>query len=389
MFAPRLRSSIGSAADVELQGEFVGILAACTRRLGPNVEEFANDLMSVYNDLLASRPGVSSIYQEVFMAVGALADSISNFDLYYISNFFQILEDGLNHYIDVDLCNMAIQLTSSLCFSLHEKFVPYCHTIMKIFQDLLNASDLPSSLAPTIINAFSDIAYVMEAEFVRYLDPIMEILQRYSGKAAPNTERIIHREEIEQVQQWRSSLMVVYSLTLQTCCGKQNSNALQPYFPSMFRILSYVNDDKRREDTVNRYACGLIYDIIACFPQKANELKSCEFFLNYCLNSASSEPRTMDAAQTALDKLSQYYMMSGNVITNLAEIEAIRIVENRRKSRAQAKICENQTPNDPLLLESPESVLSPTPKRRRRPPKNRGSLPILVTPVVPSPQDSE
>ena len=78
------------------------------------------------------------------------------------------------------------------------------------------------------------------------------------------------------------------------------------------------------------------------------------------------------------------YNISGKVITNLAEIEAIRIVENKKKIRAQAKMRENQTPNGPLLLENPESVLPPTPKRRGRPPKSQTSLPTLAVPVVPS-----
>jgi hypothetical protein len=75
------------------------------------------------------------------------------------------------------------------------------------------------------------------------------------------------------------------------------------------------------------------------------------------------------------------YNISGKVITNLAEIESIRAVENKKKSRVQAKMSENQTPSDSSLMENPESALPALPKRRGRPPKNKSPTTLIAAPV--------
>jgi hypothetical protein len=67
------------------------------------------------------------------------------------------------------------------------------------------------------------------------------------------------------------------------------------------------------------------------------------------------------------------YHMSGKVITNLAELEAIRLVESRKNARVQAKYSEKQVPRDSALMNDPESSLPSLPKRRGRPPKSKRS----------------
>jgi hypothetical protein len=47
------------------------------------------------------------------------------------------------------------------------------------------------------------------------------------------------------------------------------------------------------------------------------------------------------------------YIMSGKVITNLAEIEAIRTIETKTAQRKRAKLSSQSTPDDPLALNSP------------------------------------
>lgn len=63
------------------------------------------------------------------------------------------------------------------------------------------------------------------------------------------------------------------------------------------------------------------------------------------------------------------YNMSGKVITNLAELEAIRSVEARKAHRKMAKFGPHSTPNDPLLHTNPLSALPTVTNRRGRPRK--------------------
>ena len=76
------------------------------------------------------------------------------------------------------------------------------------------------------------------------------------------------------------------------------------------------------------------------------------------------------------------HTISGKVITNLAEIESIRAIEEKKMRRTQAKTSHNQTPSDPVLIENPESALSPAPKRRGRPRKNVPREPVKNAPAT-------
>jgi len=301
-FAPRLRESLGGVADAELQGELCGITAACTRRLGEAIGENADNLMELYISLLEARNGVSSIFQEVFMAASAISDVVGAAFIKYMDAFGQYLLIGLNQWQDAELCSQSIQLVSALCFSLGPDFAPYCADIIKIFLQHLDQPDLPEELGPIIVNAFSDIAFVLEGEFATYLTPIMDVLLRFQPYACKRTETEIEWEKIEKINHWRSAILVVYTLILQSC-GADHAAAIQPHVSSMTRLLSYIADDRRREDIVNRYACGLIYDIAATYPNRVDSLHRYDPFLEYCRQSSQSEVRTRDAAQNAIDKL--------------------------------------------------------------------------------------
>jgi hypothetical protein len=64
------------------------------------------------------------------------------------------------------------------------------------------------------------------------------------------------------------------------------------------------------------------------------------------------------------------YSISGKVITNLAEIESIRAIEEKKIRRTPTKLSHEQTPSDPTVIEDPEFALLSAPKRRGRPRKN-------------------
>jgi hypothetical protein len=65
------------------------------------------------------------------------------------------------------------------------------------------------------------------------------------------------------------------------------------------------------------------------------------------------------------------YNMSGKVITNLAEIEAIRRVESKKEQRKSAKLSQKSTPKCDSSISDPLNMLPSLPKRRGRPPKVR------------------
>lgn len=305
IFAPRLQSTIGSAIDSGLQGELVGITCSCVHRLGPGgvTETLADTLMDVYVELLRTRNGVSGIFIEVFMAAGAVCNAVGEGFNRYMGTLADYLLAGLEQWHDAELCSQALALTSAICYALKTDFAPYCDKLVGLFIEHLNrGNELPESLGPLIVNNFADIAFALQGGYMNYLPSVMDNLQRYHVAACKCTDEMTEWPQIELTNQWRAALLSNFSIVLQSCCP-DNSQTIRPYVNSMTRLLTFIAKDRRREDDVNRLACGLIYDIMAEFPELKTTLQNYDPFLQYCLSSSQSDDLTREAAQNAIDRI--------------------------------------------------------------------------------------
>lgn len=306
LFAPRLQQTIGGTIDSTLQGELVGITSACMRRLGTEQvsETLADTLMQVYLDLLSSRAGVANIYIEVFMAAGALCHAVGPAFTRYMADLAPYLLIGLEQWQEDELCSQALALCSAICYSLTAELGPYVEKLVSLFGEHLRNPDLSPVLGPLIVNTFADIAHALQGGFMTYLPTVMDILQRFQADACKNTDEMSVWSDIAQTNSWRMALLSNFSIILQSC-GEDHINALRPYLNSMTRLLTYISNDRRREDDVNRLTCGLIIDVATYFPDHKSALMTYGPFLEYCRNSSLSEDRTRDFAEAAIDVLNQ------------------------------------------------------------------------------------
>jgi len=304
-FVPRLRGTLGTGVDPDLQGELVGIIAACIRRLGEQAVDHADEYMQLFLDLLAERNGVSSIYQDVFIAAGEISTAVGEHFLVYMGAFGEFLNIGLQQYLDVDLCKQTLNMVSALCFSLGPAFAPYCPSVIKIMKEHFERVDLPlPELGPVMLSTYSDIVYVLGDSFAEYLGLVLGLLEQFMPHALTRTDGLDNWETIDEVNQWRSSMLQLYIQIIQNCAA-DHSAAIQAHLNAATRLLTCISEDTTREDDTNRYACGLIYDIASNFPNRVPQLKRYEPFLDYCKFAQSSDERTVDAAENAIDRLNR------------------------------------------------------------------------------------
>jgi len=304
-FVPRLRGTLGTGVSADLQGELVGIISACILRLGEQAAENADDYMRLFLDLLQERNGVSSIYQDVFIAAGNVSTAVGEHFLVYMNEFGEFLNIGLQQYLDVDLCTQSINVVSALCFSLGEKFAPYCPSVIKIMKEHFDRPDLPVNiLGPVMISAYSDIVYVLGPAFSEYLGVVLGLLDNFMVNATTRTDSLETLQEIDETNAWRTSMLQLYIQIIQYC-AVEHSTSIQSHLTSATRLLTAISEDSTREDETNRYACGLIYDLASNFPNRIPQLKRYENFLNYCKHAQSSDERTVDAAVNAIDRLNR------------------------------------------------------------------------------------
>jgi importin subunit beta-1 len=301
-FLPRLRNSAGS--NPELECELVGITAACIRRLGPMIGDAVPELMRLYLDLLTHYNGHSSMFQDVFMALGSVVNAIGESFLEYMDEFGAFLNIGLQQYQDIDLFTQAVDLVSALCFALGDKFSPWCPSVIKIFKEHLEKPDMPLQLGPVIMNGYSDLIYVLGPQFADYLGVVLQLLERFLPQALQKTDNLLEWEEIDAVNLWRCGILAVYIQIIQNCV-EDHSASIRPHISNMTRLLTTIQEDTTRDDAVNRFACGLIYDIATNFPNIVTTLRRYDPFLDYCRYAQASDERTITAAENAIDRLNR------------------------------------------------------------------------------------
>lgn len=303
MFETRLQATIGTAVEAEYQGEVVSILASCSSRLKEMLTEATTDrLMTLYIELLNSRVGVTAIYSDVFLAISSISDAIGPaFDRYMqpISGF---LLHGLEQISDDSLCLNALLLSSSICYAMQEGFAPYASSLVPLLVNHLAQPDVPAALCNTIIMHLGDIAHILGSDFINFLPTVMQALQKYEAIAAKSTEYLSVWDEIEAITGFRNALLATFVLFI-GALGQHHPASLRTFMPSFHKILNAIAHDRRRDDDVNRAACGLIADLAVTFPDLRTSLRSFDGLLQYCLSSNLSSEMTKDAADDAIFKV--------------------------------------------------------------------------------------
>jgi len=121
----------------EMQASLVRCILQIIQRLELEIEPVADQIMTVLLQLLSSVPAKSSVPEDVFAAIGAMASSLEAGSaegdakfVKYMNAFAPFLYDALSKPEEIGICSLAIGLVSDIVRSLGKQAQPYCDQFM-------------------------------------------------------------------------------------------------------------------------------------------------------------------------------------------------------------------------------------------------------------------
>lgn len=161
----------------DIQGHLCTILQNATKKLGKNIQPFSAKLMETYLHMFTTGKS-SHIYEDVFLAVGALIMELEKDFIPFMNAFVPILYKALENYEEQQLISVSVGVVGDLCRAMQQDITPFCDEIMNRLLQCLQNPSLHRDAKPLVLSAFGDVAIAIGANFVKYLDISMMILSQ-------------------------------------------------------------------------------------------------------------------------------------------------------------------------------------------------------------------
>ena len=228
-----------------LQALICGCLLVTIQRMTGQIRPFADrimkDLLQVFNERNATAD------EEAFMAVGAMASALNGDFLRYMEHFSPILLNGLKNHEEYMVCSVAVGVVGDLCRALEKGIQPYCDQIVQCLLESLGNEHLNRTVKPPLISCFGDLALSIEVDFIRYLEPVMNVLA--SASAACRAVDMEDEELVEYMNTLRESILEAYTGIVQGMSSagsnpQQFHTIMQPYLQGIGEFLHVLALDE-------------------------------------------------------------------------------------------------------------------------------------------------
>lgn len=283
----------------ELQSNIISLLTNIIRRVGEAIADSADNLMTKFLELLQIQTADSVIEEDIFMAISAIANSITTSFEKYMPTFLPFLTKALET-TETTLCQAAIGLIVDICHALGPSFIPYCQGFMTILGNIITNTQVPKELKPIILSCFGDIASSIGSEFIQYLPAVMDIC--LSAQTSEPYDQSVEAEEYQLLLQ--ESVLNTY---VGIVAGMSSSpEALAPYLAQIFNFLTqiYGNNVLCNNDEVCRAAVGMIGDLAQLYCDQKVEYFAQPWVTDFLKRAKDSRysKKTRDVAKWAREQ---------------------------------------------------------------------------------------
>lgn len=244
----------------ELQSNILSLLTNIIRRMGSEINNASDNLMTKLLELLQVQTDDSIIEEDIFIAISSIATSIDQNFNKYMPTFLPFLTKELRN-VESPICDASIGLVVDIVHALGDSFLPYCQGFMTILGEIITSPAIRPELRPLILSCFGDIASSIGNEFIQYLHTVMGIC--LSAQTSEVQDNSIEQEEY---------IFSLHESVLNTYVGivaglHSNPNALNSYLPQLFNFLMmvYANPILSNNDDIYRAAAGLLGDLAQNF----------------------------------------------------------------------------------------------------------------------------
>ncbi|KAF9028063.1 karyopherin Kap95 [Hymenopellis radicata] len=246
----------------ELQSNICSVVICVVRKLGNGIQPLADRIMTLILQLIQAAGKTSTVLEDAFLVVGALASALESAFAPYISAFLQFLYPALKAHEDTQLCTVAVGIIGDISRALGEQSAQYAHSFMTVLLENLQSEVLNRNVKITILSCFGDIALAIGPNFEPFLDTTMSVLKQAGGLEV----NPLDYDLVDYVAQLREGILEAYTGIVTGLKNTAKVDILLPYSNGILELIFHSLSDEERSESVIKLSCGLIGDLADCFP---------------------------------------------------------------------------------------------------------------------------
>ncbi|KAF9449073.1 ARM repeat-containing protein [Macrolepiota fuliginosa MF-IS2] len=246
----------------DLTSNLCNVVMSVIRKLEANVVGSADRIMSINLGLLQNAGKTSTIVEDTFMVVGALASALDTAFAPYIEAFLPFLYPALKSHEDTQLCTTAVGLIGDFSRALGEQSATYATGFMTVLLENLQSDVLNRNVKVSILACFGDIALAIGPAFEPFFETTMSVL-RQAGQVEPNP---LDYDIVDYVSQLREGILEAYTGIVTGFKKTDKAPILLNHVASILDLIQRCLRDEDRTDATMRLSYGLLGDLADAFP---------------------------------------------------------------------------------------------------------------------------
>ncbi|GBE87129.1 ARM repeat-containing protein [Sparassis latifolia] len=247
----------------DLQSNFCSVIISVVRKLGEGIQPLADRIMTLVLQLIQVAGKTSTILEDAFLLVGALAAALEQRFSPYITAFLPFLYPALKAHEDTQLCTVAVGVIGDISRALGEQSTQYANAFMSVLLENLQSDVLNRNVKISILSCFGDIALAIGPAFEPYLSTTMGVL-RQAGGVQPNPLDV---DLVEYVGLLREGILEAYTGIVTGFKNTEQVTLLLPYVQGMLELTQLCLADSERTESSVKASIGLIGDLADSFPE--------------------------------------------------------------------------------------------------------------------------
>ncbi|AOW03955.1 armadillo-type protein [Yarrowia lipolytica] len=251
----------------ELQINLLGLLTNIIRRTDKLVLPASDRLMTLFLNLLQNKLPNSLIEEDVFIAIGAVADANGEGFMKFMESLNPFLLRALEDP-SLIVCNTAVGLVADVSNALGPAIDQFSDQYMQLFVTDLQNPKAQQVIKPSILSCFGDIASSIGPKFERYFSFVFPVIEQACQLDVPDqySGYAVSEEFLDFVANLRERIIDAF---VGIVTGLRDYPALfAPYVPTLFNFLSKVAVDPLLApvESVARSVVGIIGDVATMYP---------------------------------------------------------------------------------------------------------------------------
>ena len=248
----------------DMTTSLVRVTLQIIQRLETEVSKISDHIMETLLRLLSNIATKSTVPEDIFAAIGALANSLDEDFYKYMGAFKPFLLSALRNQDEPAICTMAIGLTGDIVRALNDKAFEFCDDLMNLLLENLKSTTFDNRNKPPILQCFGDIAQAIGPNFEKYLSVVGNVLQQAANLQVSSDMY----DMLEYIIQLRESIMDAWSGIIQAM-KQANPGVIAPFVDAMTSMILTIAQDGlgHRSEPLVRSTMGVIGDPADTFPQ--------------------------------------------------------------------------------------------------------------------------